>query len=271
MAALILDPAYRPILLFGTASNAYSFVLVMLALKRGDWLTDQRFSLTKFYVLMGWVPLAFVLLGMLISPRYLALFGAAGLLGIVGELLVSVVWRSFFSEPIWTYSYRSVLAGYTSTLNFLPWAVGALLFCETRRVLRGPVPSALTLERPMLVCAAALLLGLLVAWPLSRVTSARQRRFSKRAFAVFCIPIAFTAAALATLVSPYFLVLMTAFALIGFFTEYTYGRGMSLFFERGLWTYNHWKIDHGHSSFVTFPLWALGGLYFHFIAGFVGL
>ncbi|MBE7485607.1 MAG: hypothetical protein HS104_37260 [Polyangiaceae bacterium] len=271
MAALIFDPAYRPLLLFGTASNVYSFVLVVLALRHGDWLTDQRFSLTKFYVLMGWVPLAFVSLALLISPRYLALFVAAGLLGIVGELIVSVVWRRFFAEPIWTYSYRSVLAGYTSTLNFLPWAVGALLFCETRRVLGGAPPAGLALDRPLWVCAAALAAGVLVAWPLSRLTSARERRFTKRAFAVFCIPIAFTGAGLAALVSPHYLLLMAAFALVGFLTEYTYGRGMSLFFERGLWTYNHWKIDHGHTSFVTFPLWALGGLYFHFIAGFVGL
>jgi hypothetical protein len=271
MAALIFDPAFRPLLLFGTASNVYSFVLVVLALRRGDWLTDQQFSLTKFYVLMGWVPLAFVSLALLISPRYLALFVAAGLLGIVGELIVSVVWRGFFKEPIWTYSYRSVLAGYTSTLNFLPWAVGALLFCETRRVLRGPATHELTLGRPVWVCALALAVGIAIAWPLRHLTSARQRRFSKSAFAVFCIPIALTAGALAALVSPHYLLLMAAFAVVGFFTEYTYGRGMSLFFERGLWTYNHWKIDHGHTSFVTFPLWALGGLYFHFIASFVGL
>jgi len=267
MAALILDPAYHPLLLFGTATNAYSFVMVVLALRHGDWLTDQRFSLLKFYVLMGWVPLAFMALALWISPRYLALFVAAGLSGIVGELIVSVVWRRFFSVPIWTYSYRSVLAGYTSTLNFLPWAVGALLFCETRRVLRGPTAEL----RTAWVCAAALGLGILVAWPLSRLTSARERRFTKGAFAVFCLPIACVAALLAALVSPYYLVLMLAFALVGFLTEYSYGRSMSLFFERGLWTYNHWKIDHGHTSFVTFPLWALGGLYFHFVAGLVGL
>ena len=108
MAALIIDSAYHPILLFGLASNAYSFVLVTLALKRGDWLTDSQFSLTKFYVLMGWVPLAFLALSLVISPRYLLLFVATGLMGIVGELIVSVVWRRFFAEPIWTYSYRAV-------------------------------------------------------------------------------------------------------------------------------------------------------------------
>lgn len=164
-----------------------------------------------------------------------------------------------------------MLSGYTSTINFLPWAVGALLFCETRRVLRGSVEPALSLDRPVMVCAAALTLGIALAWPLRRLTSARHGRFSKTAFAVFCLPIALAAGALSAWVSLHYLGIMAAFALVGFVTEYTYGRGMSLFFERGLWTYNHWKIDHGHTSFVTLPLWALGGLYFHFIAGYVGL
>ncbi len=271
MPRFLLDPAYRPLLLFGTVSNAYSFFLVLVALKHGDWLTDQRFSLRKFYLLMGWAPLAFASLSLLLDARYLALFVAAGLLGIVGELIVSWVWRGFFHEPIWTYSYRSVLRGYTSTLNFLPWAVGALLFCETRRVLGTRPVELAALGRPVWVAAAALSLGMALSWPLSRLTSARRGVFTKRAFAVFCLPIACAASALAALVSAKYLLLMGAFALVGFVTEYTYGRGMSLFFERGLWTYNHWKIDQGHTSFVTFPLWALGGLYFHFIAGAVGL
>jgi hypothetical protein len=46
---------------------------------------------------------------------------------------------------------------------------------------------------------------------------------------------------------------------------------MSLFFEEPLWRYRHLRIDDGHTSFVTLPLWALGGLYFHLIGGLVGL
>jgi hypothetical protein len=271
MTAFLFDPAYRPLLLFGTASNVYSVVLVVLALRRGDWLTDQQFTLTKFYLLMGWVPLAFLSLALLIDPRYLALFVAAGCLGVLGELLVSVVWRWYFHEPIWTYSYRSVLRGYTSTLNFLPWAVGALLFCETRRVLGGSSSESEPLLTTAIVSAAALAAGSAVAWPLARLTSARRREFSRRAFAVFCLPILATAAVLAAVVHPRYLALMAAFSVVGFTTEYTYGRGMSLFFERGLWTYNHWKIDGGHTSFVTLPLWALGGLYFDLIGRGLGL
>lgn len=84
-------------------------------------------------------------------------------------------------------------------------------------------------------------------------------------------PIAVVAVALATSCSPAYLPLMLVLAYIGFFAEYAYGRIMSLFFERGLWTYNHLQIDDGHTSFVTPPLWALGGLYFYFMASMLGL
>jgi hypothetical protein len=137
--------------------------------------------------------------------------------------------------------------------------------------LLGGVGKGGPLLRPMLVSAAAVAVGLTLAFVFRAATSARDRRFSKPAFAVFCLPILTTALALGWLESPKYPLLMTAFAVVGFLTEYGYGRGMSAFFERGLWTYNHWKIDEGHTSFVTFPLWALGGLYFHFIAACLGM
>ena len=64
---------------------------------------------------------------------------------------------------------------------------------------------------------------------------------------------------------------MALFAIVGSTTEYGYGRSMSHLFAKGLWSYNHGKIDDGHTSYVTLPLWALGGLYFHFLAACLGL
>ena len=264
-------PGVDPLLLFAAVSNVYAGVVFVGALALGSrLLVDTRFSLRRYYLLMGWAPLAFVALGALLDARYLALFVVAGVAGIVGELLVSLLWRGYFHEPIWTYSYRSVLAGYTSTINFLPWAVGALLFVETGR-LAGGEPSLGASLHAMLVSALALAMGLSMSWPARRLTAARDGRFSPGALALFCLPIALTAGALGVLCGARYPLLMLAFALVGFVTEYAYGRGMSVFFERGLWKYNHWRIDEGHTSFVTLPLWALGGLYFDLIAGCIGL
>ena len=255
--------------MLGTVPNAYTCALLLgVVLTRSSMLVDARFSLRKFYLLMGWAPLTFVALALLVDPKFLLFFVVAGTAGILGELLVSVAYRWFFDEPIWTYSYRSVLRGYTSTLNFLPWAVGAFLFLLTGRIFGGAPKDVST---PIVVAGAAVLAGFGVAWAARRLTSSRPRRFTRRGFALFCLPIAATAFALGAVCGVRYPLLMTAFAVVGFATEYGYGRGMSLLFERGLWTYNHWQIDGGHTSFVTLPLWALGGLYFHLIAGIVGL
>jgi hypothetical protein len=267
-----MSPTLKTMTVFFVAANGYVLALMgVAALLRGSFWSDQRFTLPKYYLFMGWAPLAFAALALLVDPRYLALFVVAGVAGIVGELIVSVLWRGFFAQPIWTYGYRSVLRGYTSTINFLPWAVGALCFHVFGRLVTWGSTAAAPSLLPVIVSSAAFVVGVAVSWPSRKATSAREGRFTPAAFALFCLPIALTALALALFCGPRYLLLMLVFAVIGFATEYVYGRAMTLFFERALWTYNHWRIDDGHTSFVTFPLWSLGGLYFWFIASWLGL
>ncbi|MBI5481173.1 MAG: hypothetical protein HY906_20110 [Deltaproteobacteria bacterium] len=265
-------PALRITLVFVGAANAYILALMITAaIRRGAFLGGSGFSSRKYYLLMGWAPLAFGALALMVNPRYLLLFVVAGVAGVLGELLVSLLWRGFFHQPIWTYSHRSVLRGYTSTINFLPWAVGAFLFHVLGRLVTGGSPAATPTLLPVAVSSAAFVIGCAVAWPGRVTTSAREGRFTPRAFAVFCLPIAFTALALSLFCGPRYLLLMLVFAPVGFFTEYVYGRSMSLFFDPALWAYNHWRIDGGHTSFVTLPLWSLGGLYLWFISNWIGL
>lgn len=260
-----------PLWVLLAVTHAYGFVLIGgAALARTDLLAGERFTRAKFYALTGWVPLTFALLALLVSPRYVAFFAVAGVLGVVAEVIVSLVWRAFFHTPIWSYSYGAQVRGYTSTLNLLPWATGGLLFHVTGRAVGGALAHGEVL-RPAIVAASAASVGLVVAWIASRVTSARRGVLSGPAFAVFCLPIVATALALGLLSDWRYPVAMACFAVVGFATEYGYGRGMRLFFDRGLWTYNHWRIDGGHTSYVTFPLWAIGGLFFHFLARAVGL
>lgn len=271
----IAPKGLHELILMAVVNNGWVCLLILSALlSKSTFLVDPRFSLRKFYVLMGWAPLAFVVLGLTVDTRYFLLFVVTGIAGIAGELLVSVMYRWFFGEPIWTYSYRSLLGGYTSSLNFLPWAVGAFLFHACGRLFGGPAPSGATLVSAMIISSIAYAIGVAIVFPLRALTTrdpARPRRFTKTSFALFCLPIAITAAALAIWSEPRFAILMLVFGPLGFATEYSYGRSMSFLFERGLWIYNHWKIDSGHTSFVTLPLWALGGLYFYFISACLGL
>ena len=229
-------------------------------------LFDGEFTRKKFYLLMGWAPLTFALLALLISPRYLVMMAVCGAAGVAGETIVSLVWRAFFGEPIWTYSHGAVLSGVTSTLNFFPWAVGAFLFHATMLLM----PAAQPRTSPASVAGAALAVGT-VAWLPYLVATRGRRRFTGAAYAVFCTPIAATAVALAIFCSPLYLVHMVLFAVVGFAFEYGYGRAMSLFFRRSLWTYNRWRVDGGHASLASLALWALGGVYFTEIARHLGL
>lgn len=235
------------------------------------WWFDGRFSLRKFYGLMGWVPVCFALLAVFSGGRYLALFFAAACAGIAGELLVSHAYHRFLGSPVWTYSYGARSSGYTSTLNVLPWAFGGLLFQQLGLVAGLAWPTTAPVGEVIVVSGAALGAGCLALWPLRRFTAAAEGRFSIAAFALFCAPIGVVALALTVLCGPRYGLLMLAFSPLGFITEYAYGRIMSLFFEEPLWRYQHLRIDHGHTSFVTLPLWALGGLYFHLVAGLIGL
>lgn len=267
---LTVHSSLWPLLVLFLVSNAYgTSVLFGVALLKQQSFFEGSFSSRKYYLLMGWAPLTYLGLALLLDPRYALFFVTAAALGVIGELLVSIHFRSFFREPIWTYSHSSILSGYTATINILPWAVGALLFHVFGRLI---FPAA---EPPpvdaMLTATVAVLGGVALSLALRSRTSARTGQLSVAAFAVFCLPIATSALALGLLCDARYPLVMAIFSLVGFSTEYGYGRSMALFFDRALWTYNHWPIDEGHSSFVTFPLWALGGLYFHFIAVLVGL
>jgi hypothetical protein len=123
-----------------------------------------------------------------------------------------------------------VLRGFTSTINFLPWAVGAFCFHVVGRLVTWGSAAATPTLMPIVVSSAAFVLACAVAWPSRRATSAREGRFTRAAFALFCLPIAVTAVALALLCGPRYLLLMLVFAAVGFFTEWVYGRCMGLFF-----------------------------------------
>lgn len=266
----------EPLLVFVVVSHGYAATLLVLAaVLKSQLFSTPDFSHRKYYLLMGWAPLSLLVIGLCCDWRYWPYALIAAIAGILGETLLSAVWMRFFDQPLWTYSYQAVLRGFTSKLNLLPWMIGAFLFVTTARLLGRwwPPPSAMALA-PELVGAIALPVSALVVWLVHRVAVRRSggdRRFTRGRFALFCTPIAITALSLAILCDPRFAVLMALFAIVGPVTEYAYGRTMAFFFERPLWTYNHWTLDHGHSSVVTIPLWALGGLYFHLIATRLGL
>ena len=265
-----------PLLVLAVVGHVYTAALLLSAsLRKSRWLFGTAFAEWKYYLIMGWAPATFAVLALTVDVRFALFAVVAGIAGMAGETLLGLAWSRFFAPPIWTYSYRSLLGGKTATINVLPWMIGALLFLSTGRLIGvRPGTDLWSASSPLVVSAAALGLGTLCSWLVLAVVwpdDRRVRRFTKARFALFCGPILSTAVALAVVCDTRYLVLMAAFALVGTVTEYAYGRSMSLFFERPLWTYHHLQLDGGHSSVVTLPLWALGGLYFYWIAAQLGL
>lgn len=260
--------ALSPLLVLTAVTQLYGLATAIGVRGAQVDLFYAPFTRRRFYVLMGWAPLTFAALAIVVDRRYLAFFVVAAVAGIVGELLLSVLWRTFFREPIWTYTYGARASGFTSTLNFLPWAIGGLLFQVAGRLVHPEHSAPLW---PMLISLVAFAVAFPIAWTLRAWTRPTDGSFSRSALVLFCLPIAATATALALLCDPLYLPLMGLFAIVGSTTEYAYGRAMSSLFEQGLWSYNHGQIDGGHTSYVTLPLWALGGLYFHFLAACLGL
>jgi len=262
--------------IFLTATFGYICLLVIFTvLTKNDYLINLRFSVKKYYLLMGWVPFSFLVLTLFLDSRYLVFFFVCGAAGIIGETVVSMIWSRVFDQSIWTYHHLSRINGYTSALNFLPWATGAFIFLITARLLETMSFKIFNVDySPYGVSGLAFVSGiilavLLVVWHTKHTGDEKQ--FTMGRFLIFCVPIVTTALALCVFCDLKFLILLLAFAVIGNITEYIYGKIINLLFGQCLWTYTYLKIDSGHSSFVNLPLWALGGLYFYLISISLGL
>src|SRR3954464_10818275 len=96
--------AFSPLLVLGAVTQVYSLATLVPLARSGAAVFYAPFTWRRFYLLMGWAPLTFVTLALTVDVRYLAYFVVAGVAGIAGELLLSVIWRTFFREPIWTYT-----------------------------------------------------------------------------------------------------------------------------------------------------------------------
>jgi hypothetical protein len=264
---LFASPGPRSLLVVFTVPHLYVGSLALAySVRRLELPLGAAFSLRRFYLLMGWVPLTFVVLAATVNPRFLTFFVVAAIAGVAGELLVSAAWRWFFGQPIWRYNHRAVLRGATSTLNVLPWALGAALFVVAGRLVQPTPAGVAELWQVAGLASASIAAGAITAL-VARLVVWRGRApgVTRGAFAVFCLPVLLTLGVLTAQGHPDHALMMLVFGPLGFGTEYAYGRTMAFFFDRGLWTYEPWPIDEGHSSFVTLPLWMLGGLYFQLI------
>jgi len=223
-------PALRIMVVFVVAANAYILALMAAgALLGGSLWADQRFSLRKYYLLMGWAPLAFGALALMVDPRYLVLFVAAG-----SPASSASCWCRCSGAPSSTSP-----SGPTTTGRC--WAASPVRSISSlgggRVVLpRHGTPRDLGLPRRRPHAPAgrreqrAFVIGCAVAWPGRVTTSARKVGSRPGVRALLPADCPHRARPVAVLRPP-LTALDAGVRPVGFFTEYVYGRLMSLFFD----------------------------------------
>jgi hypothetical protein len=89
----------------------------------------KNFSVNKYYKLVSLLlifPIWWTIDSKTIWPMvYFCLFGVFGMLG---EIIFSEWWMSFYEQPLYKYSVQGIVHSYSARINYIPWGAGGL-FC----------------------------------------------------------------------------------------------------------------------------------------------
>ena len=194
----------------------------------------------------------------------LKLFIVLGLAGIVGETLFSVWWHHFFSKRFWVYTEAPIFHGYTSLLNFIPWAIGGSIFLSIVKSMLGSIGGNFPgLEK---IFSVTFLVGLVIQIVIFKTLV--KTKFHKA-----------TLGSLVFIYSPIFLSIFTlwqtfgnqilwislSFGTIACFTEYLFGKFIQSLLSKKLWLYTYVAVDGGHFTPLSIPFFTLAGFYFWII------
>ncbi len=227
------------------------------------------FTIFNYYVMMSaFVMAAFVNAYLLSSIHPLLLFGAFALAGVIGETLISMWWRLFFVKRFWVYTVETVEHGYTSWLNFIPWAVGGSIYIT---ILDAVVDDPFGQQFAHLwLIASAFVCGLFILQmglrSLLYRSSQRYRTVTPISFILFFWPIAAFVCLLAWIYGPIIYLLACLFGCIAALAEYLLGKSTEFFISKKLWTYSYFAYDQGHFTPLSILFFTLGGFYFWSIA-----
>ena len=234
----------------------------------GSWKFKKfRFSVWHYYILM--LPL---LAGLIISSwqaksvKPLILFIIFALAGVIGEALTDLWWQKFYVRGLWIYNVETVFRRFTSWLNFLPWALGGLLYLNVANRIVGDriFPSILPIAMTLLVASVLLQIFLFNLLKPSASFKFHQARWFN--LIVIYLPIVFTVGILARIFGPIIYELALWFAVVGTIAEYLFGKACHIFISKKLWDYTYWSVDSGHFTLLSIPLFCIGGFYFWIIS-----
>ena len=197
------------------------------------------------------------------SIKPLLLFVFFGIAGVAGETIASIWWRLFFSKRFWEYRIQTVFHKYTSWLNFIPWAIGGIMYISILQLLSID-PNSYAWGRLEDVFIATIALGILSQYLMFRLLWSGRRFHSATILnsLFFFYPIVVLLATLGIFYGGEMLGIAGAFAVVATSAEYVFGKMTEYVVSRKLWTYIYMAQDKGHFTPLSIPLFVFGGFYF---------
>ncbi len=245
---------------------------------------------------------SFAPVGMIVSWRggndkvwIIFLIGAC--IGMAGEVLMALIWDILFDKKFWVYRGGSLLGGYTSIYNILPWGLFALIvrtlldtFLMREEFLAGRMWGLSLWQGFLLLWLGGLLTALVgrIVWLGMQGKPIRlNEKFSWSLYGLYTAPIFIAIACVGIWGDVALLLYALIIMALGYLIEYIYGFLLSWAFVkddvgswllwrvlhvrrryRG-WEYQYAKLNGGITSFTNLPYWALGAFYFAFILSYL--
>lgn len=205
----------------------------------------------------------------------IVLFVVFAVAGVLGEALFSAWWHMFYAKKFWEYRVETLVHGYTSLLNFIPWGVGGLLYIllvnlltPAQNLVLKNVSSGQGAAVPFyIIFSISFLLGLAIQSIVWGMRSGRKFvRVDFENYLFFYLPFLLGLSSCAAVYGGQFLFLAVWFAVIGAASEYVFGKAVEFYISKKLWVYNYEAVDKGHFTPLSLLPFSLAGFYFWGIA-----
>lgn len=235
---------------------------------RGKRVRWCGFTWSTYHYYLYLLPLVMPLalwLALYPDRRQALFFIAAAILGVIGESGFSLYWNSFFREPFWHYFVHTIWGQYTSLLNFVPWAIGGVLYLGVSKLARFE-PRIEELSAFWIIFASSLisLIAARLVWKaLHERSSIHFRHQGVIPYLIVLLPIVAAVGGTAYFFPDARILEAAAFFGLGaWVVEYFFGKGIVFFLGKRLWAYNFMATDNGHITPLSIIPFALGGFWF---------
>jgi hypothetical protein len=201
------------------------------------------------------------------------------LFGVLGEIVFSEWWTSFYKTPLYLYRQAQIDYGFSSKFNLIPYGLGGMLFLLVIQIFSKLFPnfeislSGLKQNEFYYIFASSFLAGLALQFMIRAVIQfyhPRTFHFEKPTLSnvlLFYMPFLLGLFSAAWLFNSGLLVLAAIFSASAALVEYLYGKFLEIIYRKKFWDYLPLSFDRGHFSPLSLVAFSLMGFYFWAIYG----